>query len=414
LCIACLAYPFQIAGTVIITRNTRAKNEGLLFWIKDFSNGLRADIHFLFTSRPERDIESALNQFVNHQIPIQSDLVAEDICAFRWVSYQFDFLENCLKPHNFRAAFKKLPKTLDEIYARILSKIPPNYKRNVTKFLQFFTFSERPLQFEEIVDINAVDLEKKPKFNTDYKIPEPNEIFIYCSSLVIVSNKSDKYGNIKKKLQFAHFLVKEYLKSKRLETKMSPHFEEGFVRQWMAEVCLAYLLDISHDLTAVKIRKDWPLVQYAARYWISHAAYIGPNAKEFKNLVEEFVQSEKSHQICFGLYNPEIPWSGPKFNSCKKVKTPLLYYMAAENVLCGVHILIDKGTDVNAQGGYYGNALYAASSEGHKTIVQILIDKGADVNAQGGLYGNAFQAALSRCYNKIVQMLVHNGAFYGK
>ncbi|KAI6450520.1 hypothetical protein MCOR17_009893, partial [Pyricularia oryzae] len=72
------------------------------------------------------------------------------------------------------------------------------------------------------------------------------------------------------------------------------------------------------------------------------------------------------------------------------------------------------GTDVNAQGGYYGNALYAASSEGHKTIVQILIDKGADVNAQGGLYGNAFQAALSRCYNKIVQMLVYNGAFYGK
>ncbi|TLD09766.1 hypothetical protein PspLS_11579 [Pyricularia sp. CBS 133598] len=43
-----------------------AKNEGLLSWIKDFSNGSRADIHFLLTSRPERDIESALSKFVDH------------------------------------------------------------------------------------------------------------------------------------------------------------------------------------------------------------------------------------------------------------------------------------------------------------------------------------------------------------
>jgi len=35
--------------------------------------------------------------------------------------------------------------------------------------------------------------------------------------------------------------------------------------------------------------------------------------------------------------------------------------------------------DVNAQDGYYGNALQAASLGGHEKIVQLLLEKGADI-----------------------------------
>lgn len=56
------------------------------------------------------------------------------------------------------------------------------------------------------------------------------------------------------------------------------------------------------------------------------------------------------------------------------------------------HIPAFDGNEVNAQGGNYGNALQAASSEGHDKIVQMLLDKGAEVNAQGGEYGKALQA----------------------
>jgi ankyrin repeat protein len=44
-----------------------------------------------------------------------------------------------------------------------------------------------------------------------------------------------------------------------------------------------------------------------------------------------------------------------------------------------VKLLLDKGADVNAQGGFYGNALQAASCRGHKQVVKLLLDKGADV-----------------------------------
>ncbi|KAB2100072.1 hypothetical protein AG0111_0g11816 [Alternaria gaisen] len=71
-----------------------------------------------------------------------------------------------------------------------------------------------------------------------------------------------------------------------------------------------------------------------------------------------------------------------------------------------VRLLLDKGADPNAQGGYHSNALYEASAGGYEAVVRLLFDKGADVNAQGGWYGSALQAASSRGHESVVKMLV--------
>lgn len=42
-----------------------------------------------------------------------------------------------------------------------------------------------------------------------------------------------------------------------------------------------------------------------------------------------------------------------------------------------VKLLLDRGADVNAQGGKYGSALRAASHWRHKQVVKLLVDKGA-------------------------------------
>jgi ankyrin repeat protein len=52
-----------------------------------------------------------------------------------------------------------------------------------------------------------------------------------------------------------------------------------------------------------------------------------------------------------------------------------------------VQMLLEKGADVNAQGGYYGNALQAASEGGYHKVMQMLLEKRADVNALGGASG---------------------------
>jgi ankyrin repeat protein len=49
-----------------------------------------------------------------------------------------------------------------------------------------------------------------------------------------------------------------------------------------------------------------------------------------------------------------------------------------------VKLLLDMGADVNAQSGYYGNALQAASYRGHEQVVKLLLDVSAQTLSKSG------------------------------
>ncbi|RDW58861.1 hypothetical protein BP6252_13337 [Coleophoma cylindrospora] len=81
-----------------------------------------------------------------------------------------------------------------------------------------------------------------------------------------------------------------------------------------------------------------------------------------------------------------------------------------------VRLLLEKGAEVNAQGGQYGNALQAAAAAfgDNEAVVRLLLEKGAEVNAQGGefggQYGNAIQAAGLSGNEPVVRLLLEKGA----
>ena len=81
------------------------------------------------------------------------------------------------------------------------------------------------------------------------------------------------------------------------------------------------------------------------------------------------------------------------------------------NIEC-IQLLLNKGANVNAEGGKYGTALQAAASKyfNNTECIQLLLNKGADVNAEGGKYGTALQAAAYAGRDEIIQLLLDNGA----
>jgi len=110
------------------------------------------------------------------------------------------------------------------------------------------------------------------------------------------------------------------------------------------------------------------------------------------------------------LYDADKPWEGPDLERNSSSICPRLYYASKAGLYKPVQILLDKGAEVNAQGGYYGNALQAALYRGYDQVVQILLDNGAEVNAQGENQSNALKAASGGGYDQVVQILLDNGA----
>jgi hypothetical protein len=57
-------------------------------------------------------------------------------------------------------------------------------------------------------------------------------------------------------------------------------------------------------------------------------------------------------------------------------------------------MLLEKGADVNAQGGMYGNAFQAASCKGNAIVVRMLQEKGAIAENPVGDYATAMLAKI--------------------
>ena len=78
-----------------------------------------------------------------------------------------------------------------------------------------------------------------------------------------------------------------------------------------------------------------------------------------------------------------------------------------------MELLLKRGADVNAQGGFYGHALRAVSRKGNERVVKLLLDGGAGVNAQGGFYGYDFKETIAEPRQQRRADINTQGGVYG-
>jgi hypothetical protein len=197
-------------------------------------------------------------------------------------------------------------------------------------------------------------------------------------------------------LHLAHFSVKEYL-----ITQSQFNLQSATVS--ISKTCLAYLTDIRVCPTTDE--SDFPMARFAAKHWTEFAV-LARGSEEIVRATVSFLQNETAFRQWCQLYHADHPWPMPP----GPPRASRLYYACLTGLAGAARNLIIEGADVNAQGGYYGNALQAASQRGSFEVVQLLLDKGADVNVQGGKYGNALRAAINRDHQEVVQVLLDKGA----
>ena len=199
-----------------------------------------------------------------------------------------------------------------------------------------------------------------------------------------------------KELHLAHFSVKEYL----LENDC---FKTVAASISITRTCLAYLTDINGSKR--EMTQHFPMARYAAEFWTCYATTAEAH-EEILRITVRFLEEEATFQRWARLHQADRSWD----KSPGAPRGSRLYYACLGGLVEPARNLVDKGADVNAQGGMYGNALQAASEGGHQDIVKLLLNKGADINAQGGRYGNALYAASFRGHQEIVDLLLNKGA----
>jgi hypothetical protein len=315
-----------------------------------------------------------------------------------------------------RKSLATLPRTLDQTYDRILSSISEEYSEYAMRILQWLTFSARPLSVDEIAEVVAIDVARDLAFDRAEVLEDPLEALNICSSLVtITTNEAEgKSSPAQRIIALAHYSVQEYLVSDRIKQGEARQYsmQEIDCHNALTKGCLMYLTQFQQPLST-EVLEASALARYAAEFWSSHFRKTGDKMEQVSHLAISFMaREEPAYLNWLRLHDPDPPWAGPNLEKSLTVDSiPMpLDYAGLLGFSTITRRLLDQGVDVNAQGGYHGNALQAASHGGHEQVVKTLLDKGADVNAQGGHYGNALLAASFKGHEQVVKLLLEKGA----
>jgi hypothetical protein len=146
---------------------------------------------------------------------------------------------------------------------------------------------------------------------------------------------------------------------------------ETGARASLTKICLKYLSHLPGECPLEQTTLYFPLTMYSAQYWLDHAK-LAESLNDVQGAVLRFFEQKEAFQVSVRLFDPDYRGFVRPQN---QEMGPPLYYTSLSGLQRVTELLLQRGADINAQGGRFSNALQAASAYGRKEIVQILLNQ---------------------------------------
>src|SRR5262249_34512138 len=140
---------------------------------------------------------------------------------------------------------------------------------------------------------------------------------------------------------------------------------------------------------SVRISKEssmtskYPFLSYASTFILNHAEKAQARGVKQDDFLM-YLQERRNLELLASFHRVLRVHDG--HFKCTESLTPLCFFVLHD---CGElveYTLSREETDINASGGHHGSTLQAASALDRRGILKVLLKKGADVNASGGYY----------------------------
>jgi hypothetical protein len=436
-----------------ITSGIPSARERVLQLLKDLVDLGLPKLHICVTSRPERDIQNAIEPLTSLRVSLHDQTgQEEDIADYvrtvvysnsdtnmrRWKqedkelvvktlaeradSMYVDYFTLVILVQTIKqvsvgvlsvGSFKGLSSTERSAFSRrtagvfgrdIRADIKKPNRDHARRLLRCIVVAIRPLRVEEYAEILAVnfaDAEGIPKLKPVWRWEDQERALLTsCSSLIAIVDTGRS-----RVVQFSRFSVKEYLISARLATSSQDvsryHIVLEPAHTIMALACVSVLLQLDDRNVQNDVEENAPLARYAAEYWVNRAQFedVGSRIKGMKYVFD----LDKPYFAAWReLYDIDaFPSAGTvfvQFAPISKSDATPLYYAA----LCGF-------PKINGFGGYYVTPAVAALAGRYFQLSQLLHRNGSSVDPRGfadetPLHSAAFYGDL-----EMVQVLLDYG-----
>ncbi|TGO13769.1 hypothetical protein BPAE_0711g00020 [Botrytis paeoniae] len=301
---------------------------------------------------------------------------------------------------------RALPKTVEEAYDAILKR--SNEPSKAMRLLHIVVGATRPLSLKEIGI--ALYITDEIRSYQDLEIQEDEQFKIVIRHLcgLFVSIVDGKVFLI-------HQTTKEYLiGSSNITTSISGSWKNSLEpkvsNRVLTECCLWYLsfeefekLSPSEDGSQIyQYCAENHFLDYSTKNWSTHFREAESIDLYNLGLIACEVSSNR-FSFWFSIY-----WKQNE-SECRPEWKQDLFPIAYLGIDSLMSILLENSINVDSKDLTNRTPLLWSVERGHEVVVKLLLEAKADVNAQGGYYSNALQAASYAGHEAVMKLLLDTG-----